>query len=670
VTSIGLARTVYGRQLPPASIDTRTRNIVSSVAGAVSLALGTAVLVGWFLDVPALRSLAPGFVGMKANASICFVLLGVSLLVRRRHAIAPAIAVTAIALLTLVEYGGVTLGLDELLVQDHDPLTVAPGRMAINTCGALACLGAALLLVRLPRRTWSGHLAHGLAGAAAALAWRALVGYASGIKTLYGLPGLTPIAPHTAFGVLVVAVGVIALRPRVGFVGLMISRTAAGTLTRRLGPIIVAGPAVLAWARHMTLQHRLFSSDVGDLLFVSGLVALLLVALIFSARAVRRIEEARAVAEEARRHNEETLDRFFTLALELLCIADLDGYLRRVNPVWESTLGWSSAELMATPFIDFVHPDDREATLAAVSNLAEGQAISRFENRYRCRDGSYRWLQWSSAMAPADGLVYASARDVTERRETEEALQQLAQELEQRVVDRTADLTAANEELEAFAYSVSHDLRAPLRGIDGFSQALLEEYSAGLDATGRDYLARVRAGSQRMGHLIDDILSLSRVSRAELLREDLDLSALVSEIASELRERHPEREVELVIPDAITASGDVRFVRIALENLLSNAFKFTARRPTARIEFGRELHDGVAVYFVRDDGVGFDMAYADQLFVPFHRLHAAADFPGSGIGLVMVRRIARRHGGRAWAQGEVGRGATVYFTLGGTDAEL
>lgn len=384
-----------------------------------------------------------------------------------------------------------------------------------------------------------------------------------------------------------------------------------------------------------------------------------------------RIE--REVAEAVRRENEGIVHRFFTLSRELLSIADIDGCLRRVNPAWEATLGWTPDDLTGKPFVDFVHPDDRAGTLAAIEQLATGQGLVAFENRYRCKDGSFRWLQWSSVAAPEQGLVYAAARDITERKEAEEVSEEVSRrstdDLEQRVAARTAELSAANEELEAFAYSVSHDLRAPLRGIDGFSQAVLEEYSDQLDEKGRDYLLRLRSASQRMGVLIDDILNLSRISRVEPGHEPVDLSAIATSVAAEMREREPARQVEFVIQEQLTGLGDSRFLSIVFENLFANAFKFTSTHETARIEFGREHMDGEDAYFVRDDGVGFDMAYADQLFIPFHRLHKQADFPGSGIGLATIRRIVHRHGGRTWAHGEVNGGATVYFTLGDIDEQ-
>jgi len=224
-------------------------------------------------------------------------------------------------------------------------------------------------------------------------------------------------------------------------------------------------------------------------------------------------------------------------------------------------------------------------------------------------------------------------------------------------------LAAVNKELESFSYSVSHDLRAPLRSIDGFSQALVEDYPDKLDEQGKDYLQRVRSSTQRMGELIDDLLKLSRVTRSEIKLEMVNLSTLAQSIATEVQKTQPERQVEFVITPGLSAKGDEHLLRLLLENLLGNAWKFTAKHPQARIAFGSTRVDGKQVFFVRDDGAGFDMTYADKLFAPFQRLHSASEFPGIGIGLATAQRIINRHGGRVWAEGEIEKGATFYFTL-------
>jgi light-regulated signal transduction histidine kinase (bacteriophytochrome) len=236
-------------------------------------------------------------------------------------------------------------------------------------------------------------------------------------------------------------------------------------------------------------------------------------------------------------------------------------------------------------------------------------------------------------------------------------------DLEHRVAERTRQLEAANRELEAFAYAVSHDLRAPLRSMSGFSQILQENAPPGLDEKSRHYLQRIHDASLRMSSLIDDLLNLSRIGRSELTARPISLSQIAAEAAAAIRERHPTREVQLEITPGMEVSADPRLLRIALENLLSNAWKYTSRLPQARISVGTQAGDSGPVYFVRDNGVGFDMKYADKLFVPFQRLHPEAEFPGSGIGLVTVQRIVARHGGRVWADAKPDEGATFYFTM-------
>jgi signal transduction histidine kinase len=225
------------------------------------------------------------------------------------------------------------------------------------------------------------------------------------------------------------------------------------------------------------------------------------------------------------------------------------------------------------------------------------------------------------------------------------------------------DLEAKNRELEAFSYSVSHDLRAPLRAIDGFSQILLEDYRSKLDDVGQNHLHRICAAAQRMGHLIDAMLGLARITRADLRQDRVDLGAVAAAVAAQLRLSQPEREVEFVIAENLEVVGDPHLLRALLENLLGNAWKFTKGRSPGVIELGVVPGEDPPVYLVRDNGAGFDMTYASKLFTPFQRLHSASDFAGTGIGLATVRRIVDRHGGRVWAEGSVGRGATVHFTL-------
>jgi light-regulated signal transduction histidine kinase (bacteriophytochrome) len=250
-----------------------------------------------------------------------------------------------------------------------------------------------------------------------------------------------------------------------------------------------------------------------------------------------------------------------------------------------------------------------------------------------------------------------------QREGAERQVRRLNAELEQRVVERTAQLESANKELEAFSYSVSHDLRAPLRAISGFSELLVTEHSRELGSEGTDHLQRVLRASRRMGQLIDDLLSLSRVTRDPMRRVTLDLTAMAGEIVAEFRRSDPENRVQVRIEPHLEAEGDPNLMRIVMDNLLRNAWKFSRKTPEPRIEVGAVSRDGRTTFVIKDNGAGFDMAYAHKLFGAFQRLHSEAEFEGTGIGLVTIQRIIHRHGGRVWAEGAVGAGATFYFSI-------
>jgi len=355
-------------------------------------------------------------------------------------------------------------------------------------------------------------------------------------------------------------------------------------------------------------------------------------------------------AQQELAYQRDVFERFFALSLDMMCISSSAGDFTRVSPSFDA-LGYSSEELLSRPALDFVHPDDRAVTLAQRAKLAAGAPTVTFENRFRCKDGSYRWLSWVSGPDSA-GTMYSMARDVTEARHMQEELA--------RAKD-AADVV--NLELESFSYSVAHDLRAPLRSIDGFSQALLEDYSGKLDDGGKKFLSFIRESAQHMAHLIDDLLGLSRVTRSELHREDVDISSLAHAANTRIQRSQPKRHMNVVIEDGLKGEGDPRLLTVIFDNLFGNAWKFTGKRDEGRIDFGATSEDGQAVYFVRDNGAGFDMAFSKKLFGVFQRLHSASEFEGTGVGLATVQRVVRRHGGRVWAEGEVDHGATFYFTL-------
>ena len=285
-------------------------------------------------------------------------------------------------------------------------------------------------------------------------------------------------------------------------------------------------------------------------------------------------------------------------------------------------------------------------------------ALAEKEAELRRQAGELETLNDKLAQANAD-LELENA----ERRRAEIEVRALNEGLESRVVARTAEIAAVNRELETFAYSVSHDLRAPLRHMTGFSQVLLEDYGGVLDDTAKGFLYRISRASVHMGQLIDGLLALSRVSRGDLERTDIDLSAIVQNIAQKFRLAEPDRKVGVTIAPRLHVRADAQLMFLVLQNLFSNAWKFTAKNPDGEIAFGETEQDGRIVYFVRDNGAGFDMAYVDKLFAPFQRLHTTAEFEGTGIGLATVARIINRHGGKVWIDSAVGKGTTAYFAV-------
>jgi PAS domain S-box-containing protein len=380
---------------------------------------------------------------------------------------------------------------------------------------------------------------------------------------------------------------------------------------------------------------------------------------ILNARLIQRLEHSERLraAEDRAVQASSLLDAIVENIPDMVFVKDATALsFVRLNRAGEQLLGLSRDQLVGKTDFDFFPASEAEFFVAKDrETLAAGRVVEIAEEPIQTALGT-RWLHTKKVpLLDAAGrpqYLLGISHDITERKQV--------------IAELSAAKSAAedaNRELEAFSYSVAHDLRTPLRAIDGFSQALTEDYGDRLDAEGRRYLVRVRESAQRMAELIDDLLTLSRVTRSELRRDRVDLSALAHTVLATLQRLDPERRVEVVIAPGLVVDADPHLAAIALDNLLGNAWKFTAKRSDARIELGQTVRDGIAACYVRDNGAGFDMAYRDKLFGVFQRLHPEAEFPGTGIGLATVARIARRHRGRIWAEAAPGAGATFYFTL-------
>jgi PAS domain S-box-containing protein len=355
-------------------------------------------------------------------------------------------------------------------------------------------------------------------------------------------------------------------------------------------------------------------------------------------------------------------NRFLDAIIEnipnMIFVKDADRLaFERFNRAGEETLGMNRDQLIGKNDYDFFPREQADFFQAKDRNTLASKALLDIPEEPIQTARGTRWLHTKKVPILDEqgepAYLLGISEDITERKEAAHALLRAKETAE-----------AASRELEAFSYSVAHDLRAPLRSIDGFSQALLEDYSDKLDSEGQSHLRRVRNAAQRMALLIDDLLKLSRLTRAELHRERVDLSALARITGDKLAESTPERAVELRVADGMWVDADARLIRVLLENLLDNAWKFTRPRVPARVEVGIEPNGGQPTFFVRDNGIGFDMTYVDKLFGVFQRLHSTVEYEGAGIGLATVQRVVNRHGGRAWADGAIDNGATFYFTLG------
>lgn len=348
-------------------------------------------------------------------------------------------------------------------------------------------------------------------------------------------------------------------------------------------------------------------------------------------------------------------------------ITDSSGRITYVNDRYCAISQYSKGELLGNNFSLLRSGMHEPSLYEELLSTVHAGGVWHGELCDKRKDGSLYWVDTTIIpFVRDDGTPYqfiAIQTDITERKEAEKKLKAYKEQLEDMVDERTNELQLANRELESFCYSVSHDLRAPLRSIDGFSQALIEDYAGKLDEGGRDFLDRVRNSSQRMGELIDDLLNLSRVVRADMNQSAVDMTAIAENIRQRLVESDASREVEFNIAQDMTTKGDKRLIMAMLENLLGNAWKFTSKTDKPVIEFGVYDTQKGKTFFIRDNGAGFDSAYAHKLFEPFQRLHSSQEFEGSGIGLATVNRIVKRHGGEVWAEAEIDKGATIYFTL-------
>lgn len=363
---------------------------------------------------------------------------------------------------------------------------------------------------------------------------------------------------------------------------------------------------------------------------------------------IRGVESGRCGPEGV---TEAACERFFDLAPDMLCVCGADGYFKRVNPAFHQMLGIDPNEFLKHSIVEFVHPDDRAETIAELEQLSLGRSAIGFKNRYRCADGTYKWLSWRAILDPTEGLIYASAHDVTEQYEAHQRLQALATEL-----------SRSNAELEQFAYVASHDLQEPLRAVAGCVQLLQQRVGDLLDGRSKELIAHAVEGATRMQTLISDLLAYSRAGSGGRPNEGADPRAAAERAIAQLRSAIDESHAVVRCAPMPPARADFQQLVQLFQNLIGNAIKFRGAEPP-QIDIGGETRDGHSVFWVRDNGIGIEKQYHNRIFGVFQRLHTRQEYPGTGIGLAICKRIVERNGGTIWIESDGAHGSTFFFTL-------
>lgn len=634
--------------------------LYSLTTGLVSAALGMIVLAGWFLDVELFKSVIPGLATMKVNTALLFVLSGLCLWLLTVPGLSPrwayviSMAIVLLALATLSQdILGLDLGIDQWLIEDTALTQNAPGRMSPGTAFDFLLIGCTIFLLQT-RRPSAVRWAQILSLLVILLSVLALIGYVYDVWSLYEVFVYTTMAVHTVVGFLFLAIGLFLLRPDIGPAAAVMGDDLQGNVLRRLLPYAVGIPVVVGWIRLRGQQIGLYGFEFGLVMMVTVSIVLFSAIIGWTARSLAQLESRRRAVEARYRTTLEGL-------MEGCQILGFDWRYLYINDSASRQVRRSKEELVGRTMMECFPGIEGTPLFTVLKNSMEKREPGQIENEFTYPDGSKGWFQLS--IEPVDDGLFILSSDITNEKNMLEELHRHREHLEELVHARTLELEQANQELEAFSYSVSHDLRAPLRHIHGFATMLSKHATERLDEKGHRYLQTISDAARQMGTLIDDLLVFSRMARVDLHRTYLNMEKLVRDTIEEMNSEEEGRQIEWSVRSLPAAQGDPSMIRLVLQNLIANAVKYTRPRVQARIEIdGRDDHDE-AVFCVRDNGVGFDMEYAHKLFGVFQRLHRADEFEGTGIGLANVRRIVSRHGGRTWAQGKVDEGAAFYFTL-------
>jgi PAS domain S-box-containing protein len=659
---------------PPEPAKCTWPGTVNLICGAVALLIVASGTAGWLLEPAGITSvllgqppMTPGTVaGLGLGAAGLFLLRSGPRRLPAYRRLAGAACGAGVALLGGFSFAayltGHYTGIDRFFLAWAGRSGGVLGHPSHYVSSGLILLGVAMLaLDAFPR----GHFRFSqlFALAAALVASLSLIGHIIGYEPFYQASANAGMGVHSAAGVLALSLGVLLARPAEGLVGLLTSPSHGGFMSRRLLPLPLLLTLVLCGLGLAGARVGLYGHFTGIWLLQLSHIVVLSFLIWITADYIDRMDKKRRQAQEE-------LHRFFALSLDMLCIAGADGYFKRLNPAWEKVLGFSRDELLARPFVEFVHPEDRASTVSAAERLAAGMDVVSFENRYLCRDGSYKYLLWNATPAPERDTFYAAARDITERQRAEEEIREINLALtasNEKLELRNREVQRATELKSQFLASMSHELRTPLNAIVGFSDLLAQGTGGPLNEKQSRYVAHVRNGARHLLQLINDILDLSKVEAGQLdwQLENFSVREALPEVLSTVSPLATKRKIQIeseVARDVVVFADRVRFKQI-LYNLLSNAVKFTPEGGKARIESWRDA--GMVCISVSDTGVGIPPEEQERIFEEFRQVGESTRGvrEGTGLGLAIVKRLVEGQGGKIWVESVPGLGSRFSFTL-------
>ncbi|TGM89979.1 sensor histidine kinase [Leptospira licerasiae] len=669
--------------------------------------IGSLVLIGWLLDIEILKRPRENMVAMNPMSAVSFVFIGFALylILNRPDSKTSRNCIRLIALLVFFVglsklysiVSGFDLGMDKVLFSDKiakDIIKGVPNRMAPNTAFDFVILSSAVFLTSFRKEVLSS-ISNYLCILVLLIGLFSVIGYVYQVQEFYGILSYIPMAIHTAISFILFSFALLLINGNSGFMKVFTSKSSGGILARVLIPFLIIVPVLFGYLRIYLNKLNPVSLELGVGFLMTGIILTFFVLVWFVATQLERSDMARANAEQKLselNHELEKLvtsktmdlfkseNRFRTIIEQFpypVLTYDPGGVCTGANFAWEEM--WNTRRDVLVDYNILKDPQIKEAGFFPyVEKAFNGDpAISEpfpYDPKLIGSSGRDRWLQM--VLYPVKNTagnileVIVVHQDITASKEAENEIRSLNNELEERVKVRTEQLVLANKELESFSYSVSHDLRAPIRGINGFTQILLEDYGENLDAEGRRIIGKIIENAKQMGHLVDDLLEFSRLGRTELAEREISMKELAVTVYKELMNFESGREIRFEIKDIPNVRADQPAVRQLLVNLISNAIKYTKKVESPVIQIGSIESEKGTVFYIKDNGAGFNMQYYHKLFGVFQRLHSNSDFEGTGVGLAIVKRIAFRHGGNVWAESKEGEGATFYFTLPGQDPKL